>query len=340
MHIKNTTSLCEQCGQRIVGMLYDECGQAFLTKQCSQHGETTEMIEPDAAFVRQMQHNSTDTHFTPSCNQTLFLDVTQHCNMRCQVCYYPVVANGIDWPISRLIALAKRTRFDCFTLTGGEPTTRKDLPQLVQDFRSHGYHIYILTNGLALADEAYCDTLIASFDSGPSDTLPLHISIHPKSSSSALHYKQKRFALEHLKRRKRRVSSLMFTLQAIEEIHEVMSIAHIYHGLYDMIRIRAASVLRETRTVKRPIYISEMLSVLTAMIKPGWDNNIYHVNATVGDVHCRFIKWPVCSAVDLELLSGCGPYALTRKGDILNVIHAGFIEELRTRKGSEYVHAL
>ncbi len=93
---------------------------------------------------------------------TIGVDVTHRCNMECANCYSPI-RDLPDVPLSDLLTffkrLGKRTEV---RLTGGEPTLRKDLPEMIRAINEHGHRAAIMTNGLKLSDLDYCKTLKAA----------------------------------------------------------------------------------------------------------------------------------------------------------------------------------
>jgi len=94
----------------------------------------------------------------------LRVSVTDRCNFRCSYC---MPAEGLRWlpkhelltfeELTRLLALFVGLGVRSLKVTGGEPTVRADLPQLVRMFRQAGpdLDISITTNGMLL------DTLAA-----------------------------------------------------------------------------------------------------------------------------------------------------------------------------------
>jgi hypothetical protein len=94
------------------------------------------------------------------------MEVTRHCNLACPICF--ASAGGGDAPDPDLdtveawchALLASGGPFN-IQLSGGEPTVRDDLPQLVERVRSLGFgFVQLNTNGLRLAaDAAYAGAL-------------------------------------------------------------------------------------------------------------------------------------------------------------------------------------
>jgi uncharacterized radical SAM superfamily Fe-S cluster-containing enzyme len=86
---------------------------------------------------------------------TVIVDVTHRCNMTCANCYVPnreIADLDAKW-LSSIFARLPRGTY--VRLSGGEPTLRHDLPELIRDVRRHGHHPLLLTNGLRLTDRAY-----------------------------------------------------------------------------------------------------------------------------------------------------------------------------------------
>lgn len=97
------------------------------------------------------------TLFTPeACPfETVFVDVTHRCNMKCLNCYIPnrtIPDLDAAW-LDSIFARLPRGRY--IRLAGAEPTMRKDLPDLIRSVRTHRHHPMILTNGLKFADRTY-----------------------------------------------------------------------------------------------------------------------------------------------------------------------------------------
>jgi molybdenum cofactor biosynthesis enzyme MoaA len=90
---------------------------------------------------------------------TVGVDITHKCNMECANCYSPVrdiPDVGKQDLVSFFRRLGRRTEI---RFTGGEPTLRPDLTELILEARSSGHRVSIMTNGLKLSDLSYCRTL-------------------------------------------------------------------------------------------------------------------------------------------------------------------------------------
>lgn len=84
------------------------------------------------------------------------IEVTNRCNMRCPVCFSDANNPPEDVPLAeirkRMIHLKEVTGQPVpLQISGGEPTMRKDLPQIVSIAKNLGYrHIELITNGIKI----------------------------------------------------------------------------------------------------------------------------------------------------------------------------------------------
>lgn len=82
----------------------------------------------------------------------IFVDLTHKCNMACANCYVPNRTIP-DLDISKLYEFAARLpKPVTFRLIGGEPTLRKDLPEIISKLGGLGHQTTLFTNGLLLED--------------------------------------------------------------------------------------------------------------------------------------------------------------------------------------------
>ncbi|MFC1806179.1 radical SAM protein [Planctomycetota bacterium] len=167
--------VCETCRERIPARHVIRDGKVFISKDCPDCGATEALVSSDAATwerKREIWHYKPDESFTckidcPDCghhhaHRMLFLDVTNRCNMNCPICINNTPAMGFvfDPPLEYfdhvLAGLAEMAPKPTVQLFGGEPTVRKDLFEIIGLCRKHGLRVRIVTNGIKLADEAYC----------------------------------------------------------------------------------------------------------------------------------------------------------------------------------------
>jgi MoaA/NifB/PqqE/SkfB family radical SAM enzyme len=108
------------------------------------------------------------------------------CNERCKFCYYQQTVRAHDRSkdlttdeARRWIAYIRRRGIDTLDVTGGEPTIRNDLLDLVRYARSLGFRsISLITNGIRLTQPAYTKACV---EAGIDDFL---LSIHGADAES------------------------------------------------------------------------------------------------------------------------------------------------------------
>jgi MoaA/NifB/PqqE/SkfB family radical SAM enzyme len=95
------------------------------------------------------------------------LHVGYACNLRCRFCYYiEDLEKGRtrDWTTAQLkrrLRVARRLGRTAVDLTGGEPSIRPDILEVIDFARSIGYSdVNMITNGLKLADPGFCAELV------------------------------------------------------------------------------------------------------------------------------------------------------------------------------------
>ncbi len=153
--------VCDKCHQRVPASHSVRDGKVYLTKQCPDCGTTEGLVSNDPATWQRKReiwqydsatstahvcHLKCEACCHPRSLKLVFLDLTNRCNMNCPICVANAPWMGFDYhpPLpyfdNVLNGLAKLDPKPVIHLFGGEPTLRDDL----------------FTNGLKLADEAYC----------------------------------------------------------------------------------------------------------------------------------------------------------------------------------------
>ncbi len=170
-------SVCPECLETISGKLLKNNDQILLEKRCPSHGLFRVVVwqgEPSFdSWVRPKLPYSggercNDAHGCPHdcglCRHhtqrtcTALVEVTSRCNLNCAVCF---ADSGGNLPDPSLDVLGRTfTRLMDSTggcnlqLSGGEPTVRKDLPDIVNMARESGFtFIQLNSNGLRFAEK-------------------------------------------------------------------------------------------------------------------------------------------------------------------------------------------
>ena len=179
--LQKAHALCPHCLKTLNAEIYsDESNKVWMKRTCPEHGEVTSYVWPDADHY--MWLNSlhmdctapkvTDAPVVDACCKSCGLcsrhtrrgtlveiEVTRRCNMKCPVCFMSAdfPSDGISFEeIEGLIStLATKVGSETgLQITGGEPTVRKDLPQIVAMARRYGFRgIEVNTNGLVIGKD-------------------------------------------------------------------------------------------------------------------------------------------------------------------------------------------
>jgi len=189
--IKQTRSLCPECQRVIDATIYEEDGKVYMGKECPDHGRVTEVYWSSYDEYRRAQKYSVvgggienpqtkavhghpyDCGLCPSHKSTpslAIIDVTNRCNLRCPICFANANVTGTVYgptkeQIRNMLKTLRSIRpipANALQLSGGEPTVREDLPELVRMAKEEGFdHVEVNTNGIRLADSVdYCKELL------------------------------------------------------------------------------------------------------------------------------------------------------------------------------------
>lgn len=181
----HTESLCPLCLKRIPAHRVRRGENVYLEKCCPDHGEFRSVIwqgepafegwqrpkipiRPPAVFADKEHGCPFDCGLCPEHHQrtcAVLLEVTGRCDLGCPVCYADAKPGGKDPSRAVIAGWYRRARAageNCnIQLSGGEPTLRDDLPEIVAEGRRVGFtFLQLNTNGRRLArDGAYVRAL-------------------------------------------------------------------------------------------------------------------------------------------------------------------------------------
>jgi len=180
-----TESLCPHCMGRIKAHAVRRGDNVYLEKECGEHGPFSAVIwrgSPEIENWRIDKIPSTppgynfkeekgcpfdcglcEDHRQHTC--TMLLEVTKRCNLKCNVCFADSGGMSVDPDLDKIRYFYKRALeqggpFNV-QLSGGEPTVRDDLPEIIRIGKEYGFEfIQVNTNGIRIAeDEAYVEEL-------------------------------------------------------------------------------------------------------------------------------------------------------------------------------------
>ncbi len=173
---RKTYSICPVCLKRIPARLVLRDGNWFMEKTCPEHGAFKTVVWRGASPALTEWGNyrppKEDEAGLPDCPNDcglcaghlqstccVLVEVTERCNLRCPVCFAESgeTRSGTEKSVSRLtddfrFLVAKGCKF--IQLSGGEPTVRDDLPEIVGAAKEAGAtSVQLNSNGLRLGNE-------------------------------------------------------------------------------------------------------------------------------------------------------------------------------------------
>jgi len=181
--IKETKSICPVCKTKIPATVYEESGKVYMTKTCPEHGEFNEIYWDSYSeyerFAKYKNYFSTqesgcpyDCGLCPNHRSTTMIgiiDVTNRCNLRCPICFahsgaagyvYEPTLEQIESMMGNLMD-TKPFSTPCLQLSGGEPTVRDDIFEIIRMAKKMGFVLVMVnSNGIKMAESLeYCREL-------------------------------------------------------------------------------------------------------------------------------------------------------------------------------------
>ena len=183
--LKATRSICPvDPYERLTAELFvDDLNRVIIKKNCPNHGSFEDVYWSDfTQFKRAERFRDLGTGVTirrksekgcpydcglcenhNSRTTLLIVDVTNRCNLTCPVCFAYAGKKGYVYEPSReqvknILEYAQEVNYPvsvrAVQFSGGEPTIREDLPELIKLAKNTGYkHVEVNTNGIVTANK-------------------------------------------------------------------------------------------------------------------------------------------------------------------------------------------
>jgi uncharacterized radical SAM superfamily Fe-S cluster-containing enzyme len=199
--IGSTRSLCPECLKTIPAQKVAEDDAVYLEKECPEHGKfrtiiwrgvqdykdltryACEQSRPTKIAVQEKDRCPEVCGLCPDHTQhtcLVVMEITNSCNLKCPICFASANERYKFHPNMDQIKTMYQHMLDlvnhpiCVQISGGEPTIRDDLPDIVRLGKSMGIdHIEVNTNGVRFSQDieylkackdAGVDSLYFSFD--------------------------------------------------------------------------------------------------------------------------------------------------------------------------------
>ncbi len=374
--LQKITSVCPGCYQEghintLDARVVEEDGKVYIVKTCEKHGTFKDIYFGDVNLYNRWMQYKVNGRDSPDVKTSLFNDpalypihksqsvltnllVTNRCNLRCSYCFMNAGASGKVYEptlkqLKELMIQARKERpmgSKAIQITGGEPTVREDLFEIVRMAKDVGFtHVQVNTNGLKLADSAeYCqrlkdekvNTIYMSFDGVTKETNPW-IECNKK-------------AIENLRKVNLKVV-LVPVLIGGKNVHETGKIVRFALDNMDIIRGlnfqpisfcgRVTKIRDKKREKQRVDYVEMMYE-----IEKEFDGKIsrddfypvpfvYPISRLIeelkGETQVEFTAHPGCGGATYIFMENGAPIPVTRFIDVERLL--AFINEQSERKG-------
>ncbi|MDL2217289.1 radical SAM protein [Christensenellaceae bacterium OttesenSCG-928-M15] len=179
MNMEDTWSVCPVCLKRVAARYEERQGHVYMLKNCQEHGEFQTIVwrngPPLSSYIREPINTAPSVRHTGGrlgcpydcglCEEheqaacCVVVNVTEACNLRCPVCLADSGEEKTEPPLNALLERFDALSRECvdrpynIQLSGGEPTVREDLPELIKCVKEKGFpYVQVNTNGIRLAE--------------------------------------------------------------------------------------------------------------------------------------------------------------------------------------------
>lgn len=182
--LRDTESICPKCHKIVRAQIVEIDGIVKMVKNCPQHGDFQDIYWGNAEHYSWIMQYQTaplkldDTSATQAkdCAQSCglcaeqnvktviaIIDVTNRCDLRCPICFtssgdpeylYEPSVEQIRGMLQNLRNRNKSPIGPTVAFSGGEPTLRDDIPELVKMAQEEGFpRTEVITDGIRIAEE-------------------------------------------------------------------------------------------------------------------------------------------------------------------------------------------
>jgi len=303
MLIQHTVGMCKDCYRHVPAEVIIKDGKAILKKVCQIHGVQEAILDGDGDFYQLQNYNKRK----PS---SYWLDITNRCNLACPHCYQMPDNQSKDPSIDSLINQVIGWGDDGLpvSLVGAEPTTRKDLFELVETINAlptKTRDIMIVTNGVNLSKYEY-----AKMFQGIENLKWTFGLNHPDYNSRTIREQQNK-GIENCVKLGLKIKNFTYTLGEIEQLEYALEEMHEFknRGICDNTRIQlGVDIGRTPEDEHQEMYLSDLVKETYALCeRKNWKiteredlSNRTHYAVDIDGITVRLIKWCDVQTINLE----------------------------------------
>ncbi len=306
-----TVSMCPVCFCEIAAETCLKDGKVIMHKTCPVHGDFSGIVEVDPAFYLESLRG-----YRPIYPGHL-VDVTDQCNLKCKYCYHE--NNALNIPTFAEIIRECSVNNGPYILSGGEPTLRNDLFDLLEEINrlpdsgQTTRSSYVLTNGHATKDRLYLLNLHRLAGIG--------LSFHEEGQDD--------FAatIEHCISQRIKLESVFFVIDDLAQVEGVVKWAREHPTIANTIRVKCASDVWST-TGTNKIYASQVLKEFMkhgeTLISEAYKSS--YVPILFEGINMAIISWYDVTNVDL-LDIAMPPTYTAKNGETCDFLKAMLINQ-------------
>ena len=317
-----TISFCPTCYAEVSASVTVGREGVTMNKSCPQHGQFTALVERDPLFYQIIRGLR-----APSIYDGYFVDVTEVCNLRCEFCFHPLSkADPLGvYSIPAILNECAVSRHRApFIITGGEPTTREDIGEVIRNVRQIG-PVELLTNGTGLTKPELWTELVPLLTNEGTDTINVNLSLHVKETDAW------REVVNRCRTEGVKLESALIVINSKEEFWEAMTLCKELSDVVECYRIKAASRIWNEQKPEGKIFVSDMYRWLEesgkpVVLVPQRHNKVSIVNVAYDRMHLMLVSWYDVSNIDLVDVD-CAPYYRARNGEVQNFVTSCLINE-------------
>lgn len=158
--VRATRGVCSVCMESVPAEVVVRGDDAVLVKRCTTHGETTQLLSHHGQEWADLDRFFFAVNSGTRPQRDYIVRMTERCNLSCPICLAKANTQDTpDLPLEGLEELLSARRGLKIDLMAAEPTLRKDLVEWVRKVKAAGHVAALHTNGLRLANRAYCREL-------------------------------------------------------------------------------------------------------------------------------------------------------------------------------------
>jgi hypothetical protein len=303
INLEETLSMCEYCYRHIPATKFERDGAIWLGKTCKVHGYHECLVEIDSEFYQSQQYIKRKPG-------SYWLDITNRCNLDCPHCYQMPDNQSSDPGIDFILSQIKSWPDNGWpvSLVGAEPTTRKDLVNLVRAIQAlpgRPRMIMIVTNGINLGKYDYARQF------QDIENLKWTIGLnHPEYNGGVIRSKQE-VGIKNCVELGLSIKNFTYTLGSLDQLNFVLEEIQQWNhkGICDNARIQVGVDIGRTPDDHGPeLYLSDLVKETERLCKVKtwtWEvdneaSNRTHFLVKINGIVHRLIKWVDVKTIDFN----------------------------------------